>query len=157
MQRYRKNVINNYLNHVVRYIIDYCLTHRIETIIVGDWTDMKRSLHMRKQVGQLFQTLPYGWFKQKLEFRAQLHEIGIIFQEESYTSQDCFGCGLRRKSNRVHRGLYRCINCGTELNADVNAALNIMRRVAPKHVINNMPWSSGEITSPSRIRLVEFV
>jgi len=66
MQRYRRNVINNYLNHVVRYLIDYCLQHRIETIVVGEWGDMKRGLKMPKKVSALFQTLPYGWFKQKL-------------------------------------------------------------------------------------------
>ena len=157
MQQYRRNVINNYLNHVVRYIVDYCLAEGIETMVVGDWGDMKRGLKMRKKVSEAFQTIPFRWFKSKLEYKANLHDIDIVFQKESYTSQDCFGCGLRRKANRVHRGLYHCISCGMQLNADVNGALNIMQRVAPKDVCNNIQWSSGEITSPSRIRLIEFV
>lgn len=157
MQRYRRNVINNYLNHVVRYIIDYCLDHQIGTIVVGDWGDMKRGLKMRKKVSHLFQTLPYGWLKTKLRFKAAVHQLELIFVDESYTSQDCFNCGLRRKENRVHRGLYRCIRCGMELNADINGALNIMKRVVDDQIINDLQVDSGEITSPSRIRLVEFV
>jgi IS605 OrfB family transposase len=174
LQTYRKDVINNYLNHVVRYIVDFCLRHRIQSIIVGEWGDMKRGLRMRRKTSEKFQKIPYKQFKDKLKYKSELHDIEIQFQEESYTSQDCFGCGLRRKANRKYRGLYCCVKCGMELNADINGSLNIMSRVVRKDVIlnncnncnnidcnnydkSNIQLDSGEITSPSRIRLVEFV
>ena len=161
LQQKRRYVIDNYLNHVVNYIIQHCLDNQIETIVVGEWGDMKRNLKMRKKVGQLFQTLPYGRLKQKLRYKADVNQIQIEFPEESYTSQDCFNCGIRRKANRVRRGLYQCIKCGIEMNADINGACNIMKKVAPKRVINqlvdSLRGSSGGITPPSRIQLADFV
>ena len=38
------------------------------------------------------------------------------------------------KNNRKHRGLYVCKKCGFVVNADVNGALNILKKVAPESV-----------------------
>jgi putative transposase len=32
------------------------------------------------------------------------------------------------KSNRIHRGLYHCRDCGTLVNADMNGAINISKK-----------------------------
>ncbi|MCY3411393.1 MAG: hypothetical protein INQ03_07140 [Candidatus Heimdallarchaeota archaeon] len=58
-----------------------------------------------------------------------------------------------RKANRIHRGLYRCNSCGRQRIADINGAINIMRKVAPK--MHNQ-WSSGDIISPKRLKLENF-
>jgi putative transposase len=44
----------------------------------------------------------------------------------SYTSQQCSSCGLIDKSNRNGEN-YKC-GCGTEMDADINAAKNILQR-----------------------------
>jgi transposase len=54
------------------------------------------------------------------------------------------------KNNRKHRGLYVCNNCGSVLNADVNGAKNILKKVAPESV---RIGSSGGVNLPVRIRL----
>ncbi|MGO9379077.1 MAG: zinc ribbon domain-containing protein [Dissulfurispiraceae bacterium] len=59
---------------------------------------------------------------------------------ESYTSQTCCKCGTRGKANRAHRGLYVCKSCGTTIHADVNGAVNILKKHLPEISI---PWSSG--------------
>jgi len=43
-------------------------------------------------------------------------------------------CGDVSKNNRKHRGLYVCKKCGNVMNADVNGALNILKKVAPESV-----------------------
>jgi len=57
---------------------------------------------------------------------------------------------LWQEKNRVYRGLYVCKNCGTVINADVNGAVNILRRVSPNPVKDR---SSGLLDSPLRIRV----
>ncbi|MHC1568443.1 MAG: transposase [Candidatus Syntropharchaeia archaeon] len=59
--------------------------------------------------------------------------VGNMFEvvDEAYTSQTCFVCDTKDKSNRKHRGLYVCKHCGVVLNADVNGARNILFRVVP--------------------------
>ncbi|MFV2016390.1 MAG: RNA-guided endonuclease InsQ/TnpB family protein, partial [Candidatus Heimdallarchaeota archaeon] len=143
--RNRNAVIDNFMYLAVNLVLKICLDENIDCVIVGDWGDMKRGLPMWSKTGQLFQQIPYGKFKKRLETKCKILGIEYINQEESYTSKTCSGCGLVRGANRVHRGLYRCRSCGLQLNADINAAINIMRKVAPNSLSK---WSSGDIISP---------
>jgi putative transposase len=54
-------------------------------------------------------------------------EVEIV--PEDYTSKECSICGIRHKNGRKYRGLYICKKTGRKINADVNAALNIARRL----------------------------
>lgn len=155
----RYNVMRNYIANSVHYTITHCLVNKIGHIVVGDWGDMKRSLKMRKKTAQQFQQIPYATFKKLLAFKCDLYGIEIHFQDERNTSKTCFNCGLVRKANRIKRGLYQCIQCGIHVNADINGAINILKKVALKDEIenfSNIQWSSGEIISPCRVKLVNF-
>ena len=77
-----------------------------------------------------------------LTYKAELVGIRVIVSEESYTSKASFLHGdplpiygaaeiPTFSGRRVKRGLYRAAD-GTPLNADVNGAYNIMRKVAPE-------------------------
>jgi putative transposase len=48
---------------------------------------------------------------------------------EDYTSRECSICGIRHKNGRIYRGLYECKKTGRKINADINVALNIARRL----------------------------
>jgi putative transposase len=60
-------------------------------------------------------------------FREYGIEVEIV--PEDYTSRECSICGIRHKNGRKHRGLYICSKTGRKINADINAALNIARRL----------------------------
>ncbi len=141
------------MHHLSRYIVNHCLSNKIGNIIVGEWADMKRGLRMRRRVSQQFQQFPYRMLKLSIKYKAELYGITVMFVDEAYTSQTCSSCGTVRKRNRVYRGLYRCRKCGMERNADINGAINILKKVVPK---GTSQWDSGEIVSPSRLKLVCF-
>ena len=52
--------------------------------------------------------------------------------------------------NRIHRGMYQCAN-GKLINADVNGALNILRKSSVVDV--TILYSRGEVDTPERIRI----
>jgi len=54
-------------------------------------------------------------------------EVEIV--PEDYTSRECSICGNRHKNGRIYRGLYECKKTRKKINADINAALNIARRL----------------------------
>ena len=54
---------------------------------------------------------------------------------------------------RVHRGLYKTAN-GKTFNADINGALNIMRKSSVVDI--NILYSRGEVDTPVRIRTVSY-
>ena len=67
-----------------------------------------------------------------LTYKARLEGIRVVKEPEDYTSQTCSVCGTKCRSNRVHRGLYVCNQCGAVINADVNGAINILKRDLPE-------------------------
>jgi putative transposase len=46
----------------------------------------------------------------------------------AYTSKRCSACGFTADENRPSRNDFRCAKCGSEANADYNAAKNIGMR-----------------------------
>jgi IS605 OrfB family transposase len=147
----RRHKMRNFMAQQVNYTTKFCLKNKIANVIVGDWEDMKRGLPMRRKTAQQFQQLPYKLFKDKLRTKCAFYGIDYQLHEESYTSQDCVRCDVRRKSNRITRGLYRCKICKLLINADANAALNIIKKVAPNVV---KLGSSGVMITPLRIRVL---
>jgi putative transposase len=98
---------------------------------------------MGKRNNQNFVQIPHARFIAMLTYKAELVGITLLLTEESYTSKASFlDCDLLpvRKPNdearytfsgkRVKRGLYRASN-NRYINADVNGAYNIIRKVAP--------------------------
>jgi len=55
--------------------------------------------------------------------------IEVEIAPEDYTSKERSICGIRHKNGRIYRGLYICSKTGRKINADINAALNIARRL----------------------------
>jgi len=57
----------------------------------------------------------------------------------AHTSQGCPACGVIDKASRVSQELFRCTACGHTMNADHNAAINILRRARPDAVVPMAP------------------
>jgi putative transposase len=55
--------------------------------------------------------------------------IDVEIVPEDNTSRECSICGNKHKNGRKHRGLYICKKTGKKINADINAALNIARKL----------------------------
>ena len=146
-------MINNFMNQAVNYIVRFCLANRIGNILVGELKDIRQNMNLGKKNNQNFHYIPFGLFKQKLKAKCEPYGINYIEVDEAYTSQTCSVCGDLNRSNRKYRGLYVCRKCGSVLNADVNGAINILKKVAPESV---RIGSSGGVNPPVGIRLPTF-
>ena len=161
--RNRNNKVNDYMNKTARKVIDYCIHNDIGTLVVGYNETFQRNSHMGKQNNQNFVNIPYGQLRNKLEYLCKLNEIVFVKQEESYTSKSSFwdrdNIPVYNADNpkeypfsgrRLQRGLYKTAS-GKTINADVNGALNIMRK--SRVVDMNILYSIGEVDTPIRIRI----
>lgn len=161
--RDRNNKVNDYMNKVVRQVINYCLANDIGTLVVGYNVTFQKNVNMGKQNNQNFVNIPYGQLRSKLEYLCELNGIIFVKQEESYTSKASFWDKdkipvynvdnpkeYQFSGNRIHRGIYKTSN-GQTLNADVNGALNIMRK---SNVVDlGILYARGEVDTPVRIRI----
>lgn len=66
-----------------------------------------------------------GEIARQLKYKAAWYGVNLVFVDPRHTSQRCFACGCVDRANRVTQSLFRCVDCGYEDNADVNAAKNI--------------------------------
>lgn len=128
----RDNKINDIIHKSTSFIVKYCLESNIDTVIIGKNKEWKQNF---KRQGKFIQ-IPYEKLIKQLDYK--LREIGVKFisTEESYTSKASFLDGDEMKrgttfsGKRIKRGLYKSRD-GTLINADVNGASNIIRKVFP--------------------------
>jgi putative transposase len=62
---------------------------------------------------------------QMIEYKARRAGIPVVLVDPRNTSRKCCACGYCDKHNRKSQSCFQCLECGFELNADRNAALNI--------------------------------
>ena len=69
----------------------------------------------------------WGVFLRILTAKAESAGRAVIGVDPRHTSQRCAQCGHTTEGNRVTQAEFRCLACGHQANADVNAAMNILR------------------------------
>lgn len=158
--RYRNNFIHDYFHKVSRHIVNYLINNQIGNVVVGLNRNWKDSISIGKKNNQNFLFLPHAKLFDLIKYKCDLVGIHVIEQEESYTSK----CdSLAKESvekrtnylgNRVKRGLFQS-STGRLLNADVNGALNILRKViGDSHDIIDEIINSGFLFNPVKVRVI---
>jgi putative transposase len=128
---------------ISRRIIDLLVAEGIGTLCIGQNPLWKQEVNLGRRNNQIFVSVPHARFIEMLTYKAELVGIQAIVTEESYTGKASFLNGdlvptydaqFQKapifSGRRVKRGLYRS-GSGQHINADVNGAYNIMRKVAP--------------------------
>jgi Transposase and inactivated derivatives len=91
------------------------------------------------------------WFNKVINWLGDvLEEYGIRLNivNEYGTSKQCSICNMKHENGRVKRGLYICESTGIKINADLNAARNIARRVGyevpmPRKILSYIITTNG--------------
>ena len=161
--RSHNNKVNDYMNKAARKVINYCIANDMGTLVVGYNETFQRGGHIGKRNNQNFVNIPYGQLRSKLEYLCKMNGIIFVKQEESYTSKSSFWDRddipvynadnpreYQFSGKRIHRGQYKT-GSGKIINADVNGALNIMRKSSVVDV--NILYGRGEVDTPVRIRI----
>ena len=135
--------IDDFFYKAAHYIVDFCLKNKVEVIVCGHNKDQKQKINLGANNNQHFVSIPYTRFFWILTCVAAKAGIPVIETEESYTSKaslidkdpiPVYKEGDRLEyhfsGKRISRGQYESKE-GTILNADVNGAGNIIRKVYP--------------------------
>jgi IS605 OrfB family transposase len=153
----RSNKITEFMNRTVNYLVKHCIENKIGNILIGELKEIKQGINHGKKNNQNFVTIPFGKFKGKLESKCNLYGIKYHLVNEAYTSKtDALALDEIKKqpygdSRRIKRGLYKSIK-GQLLNADINGAINILRKVAGDSVLEQI-ISRGLVNRPRRLKL----
>lgn len=132
--------IRDMLHKITRYVVNLVVSLDVSKVIIGSNKNWKQDITLGKRNNQMFVSIPHSRLISMLKYKLALVGVELIATEESYTSK----CSALDKEDirphdtylgkRIHRGLFRT-HAGLLINADVNAAINIMRKVIPNEYI----------------------
>ena len=130
----RNNKISNYLHKSSRLFINYLVSNDITDVVIGYNKEWKQGINIGRVNNQNFVNIPYYKLLNMLTYKCELLGITVHITEESYTSKCSFLDNEEickhedYKGKRIKRGLYKSSD-GRLINADVNGALNILKKV----------------------------
>lgn len=158
----RNAKVRDYLNKAARYIINHCIKHGIDKLVVGFNVSMKQSINIGSRHNQNFVQIPHSIFRLKLKAMSERYGVKYVEQEESYTSKASFLDGdiipvynadnpkeCKFSGKRVKRGLYRTQH-GFLVNADCNGAANILQK-SKHNALSGV--SRGCLAQPLRVKI----
>lgn len=140
---------------ISRFIVDAASKNDISTIIIGNNKDWKRSISLGRKTNQSFVSIPHRKLIDKIVYKAQAFGINVVLTEESYTSGTSFldnelpNKEFYNNKRRAHRGLF-ISDTGAFINADVNAAYQIMKKVFPNEFSDGI---EGTVLHPVRVNI----
>ncbi|CAH2574982.1 Transposase IS605 OrfB family central region [Planktothrix rubescens] len=162
--RKRNHQMRDGINKAAKLIINHCLKYGIGTLVMGWNEGFKVDANLGNLNNQKFVQMPLGKLKSRVKQLCDLHGIRFIETEEAYTSKASFldgdslpkygekPMGWKASGNRIKRGLYRTAD-GFVVNADLNGAANILRKVSGRLGISLDQLSRRSLAVVARIRL----
>lgn len=122
-----------YLMHCIsKKLVDYCVLYNVDTLIIG----LNKKWKQENGGMQNFTYIPYDLFINQVKSKCEQNGIKYIEIEECYTSGTSFLDNEEPvkenydKQRRVYRGLF-VSKSGKTINADVNGAYQILKKVVP--------------------------
>ena len=155
LHKKKNNTINDYLHKVTRYIVSYCVKNHINTVIIGDITNIRKDNDLGNVTNQKLHSLPFAKIYMILQYKLEMKGITLKKQNEAYTSQtsplsERVSKEFAEKCNRIKRGLYK--DGDNIWNADCVGAYNILRlHLSEKNI--NVNLNPNEIKNPCVVKV----
>lgn len=119
----REKTTMTIINHTIAKNIVLTAKTEHKGVAIEDLTNIRFTSKRRNKT---FRTKMGGWsfaqLRSFIEYKAKLYGVNVVVVEPAFTSKTCSVChhiGIRKNKS------FKCPNCGTNMDADVNAAINI--------------------------------
>ena len=125
INKYEENLIAQVCKHLseqgYHHIVMENLDNSFGKCFINDENDVNYNRRVK--------FLGLSSIKDKFEHIGRKYDIAVSLVHSYYTSKQCPKCGCIDDDNRKTQEAFKCVQCGHEANADINAALNIANRV----------------------------
>ena len=155
---FRENKINDIFNKIVNTIAKKY--RKCEIIIVGYKEGWKTGVNMGRANNRNFYEIPYRQLLNKLRDVLEKNNQKLVIIEESFTSK-CDALSLEEvcfhkkyMGKRISRGLYSSAT-KVLINADINGAINIMRKWMKNNGQKMTKITGKNICNPKRLNIHE--
>jgi len=118
-------------NKIINELCNQLDLDPINHLIIENLKNLKYKTKQNKRISTNFMRKLQYWNYPKVIQKLQLlsEENGVLLEQvqPAYTSQECSCCGHISEKSR-NGELFKCVDCGFELDADQNASINIRNR-----------------------------
>ena len=114
---------DTYNHKVSKYIVEFAVKHNCATIQMENLSGFSE-----QQSEKFLKNWAYHDLQTKIQYKCEEKGIKFVLIDPKYTSKRCSHCGCISDENRDCKGnqaKFKCVICGHEENADINAAKNI--------------------------------
>jgi IS605 OrfB family transposase len=120
-----------------------------DTIVLESLSGIRNKRLRKKQRAEV-NSWNYLQLEQYLTYKAMAKSVHIEHVDARYTSQRCSKCGHIARSNRKTQSGFRCTKCSFTLNADLNAARNIVvKHLDSKSFFKTCEFEVVEVNQPN--------
>ena len=140
----RSEQLRNYIGYYTNKLIKILKNEKISKLIVGYNKGWKQEVNMGSKNNQSFVSIPFRKILDILKYKLEDNGIEYKEQEESYTSKasyldnddipiykEEYSEEIKFSGRRIKRGIYKSKK-GKIINADLNGALNILKKSGEK-------------------------
>ena len=140
----RREQLRNYIGYYTNKLIDILKTEKISKLVVGYNKKWKQEINIGSKNNQNFVSIPFRKILNILKYKLEDNGIAYKEQEESYTSKASYldndNIPIYKENDdtnyifsgkRIKRGIYKSKQ-GKIINADLNGALNILKKSGEK-------------------------
>ena len=127
---------DTYNHKVSRYIVDLAEKYECGTIQMENLSGFSE-----QQTESLLKNWSYYDLQSKVQYKAEEKGIKFVLIDPRYTSKRCSKCGCIHNDNRdckTNQSKFKCVECGYEENADINASKNIAIRNIDEIIKNKL-------------------
>lgn len=119
--------VNQGLHKLANEVVGYAKTFKNPIIAMEDLKRMRTSIHYGKKMNRRLHTWPFRKLQQFIEYKALWQGIPVAYIKAKNTSKTCHRCGNVKKT--LNGEVYRCSVCGMVYSRDLNASINIAKRL----------------------------
>jgi IS605 OrfB family transposase len=125
----REARFKRYTNHVIsKELVAAAAEGTKRALALEDLKGIRsRTTVRREQRGRLGKWA-FSQLRAFIEYKAKLRGVAVLLVDPRDTSRRCSRCGHVEMANRRTQARFKCRACGFELNADLNAAMNVRWR-----------------------------
>ena len=134
-----KRKVSQQLHIIANQIIAYAKQFPKPVIVMEDLTGIRDNFHKPREPNRRFHSTPFRKLQAYIEYRALLEGIDVVYLGKKLvrnTSKTCHRCG---HVAQVKGRIYKCPKCRMKYDRDLNACINIARRV-----MSSAGWGRSE-------------
>jgi len=127
--RRRQSRFTRQVNHVISKELVQRASLSLKALALEDLSGIQeRANGFGRRMRWLIGNWAFDQLKQFLVYKAKAAGIPLVSVDPRNTSRTCSVCGHYNKANRKSQAKFLCLQCGLDINADLNASRNIKAR-----------------------------